>query len=426
MKILYFFEPWIWKNAPNVGFGNCVDQFGSKQIKALQEYEKCNFEIHCIYGDSANNASVRNKRSLPESVKTHIITQAELKLIFPNYLDATLKWNSHNYSDDEMQNMVELIQKKLNEYTPDIIITFLTPAPYLKKAFPKALHFYTEYGIFSRPPYPESYYFDPCGYFQNSFFCQFFDKIKETKINLIESSFLRLMRYSFKRKFRKYKKIKFPDNFYTFEKKILLPLQFDNHFVFNGYSTYLDQFDFLCDVLNRIDPNIGVIVTEHNYWGKVITDKNIQYLQETYPNLIIDPQTNFDKAPSQAFLLHVDGVVSLTSTVALQAMLWQKAIFGISSPNSHISILSETTKIEEIGDILHSKQLLYNKDNVLYYLLTHYYQLSSYCFNKNFFPDFLIKSYKKYQDSELNFKFFEKIDIDIKIFKEIIKNIKNI
>lgn len=425
MKILYFFEPWIWKGVPDIGFGNCIDQFANKQIRALLQTDNI-LEIACLFGDGASKASVKNKRGLPDIVKTYTISQNELKDIFPNYLDATLKWHNNNYSNSELKKFIHLITEKLENFKPDIIITFLTPAPYWKAIFPDTLHFYTEYGVFSRPPYPESYYFDPFGYFGNSFITKYIDLIKQHKLTCRQKIYLKKLRKTFlAKKLTKNEEVAIPAKFNDFKKKVLLPLQFDNHFVFNGYSKYIDQFDYLCNIMDRIDSSIGVIVTEHNYWGRIINEKNIDYLTTTYPNLIFDFSFQKIKASSQFFLPHIDGIITITSSVGLQGLIWKKPIFSASNKNTHINSISTGINIEEIGSYLDSHSEC-DQDNILYYLLSHYYPVTKYCFDGDWIYSFFKKSCGKFKKNGVDFDFYEPIDDDKNLFKSIISSARKI
>jgi hypothetical protein len=132
-----------------------------------------------------------------------------------------------------------------------------------------------------------------------------------------------------------------------FTRLCLLPLQVSNYYSFDQQAGYRTQFEFLIDVLSMAPEHVGIVATEYNEWGSVLkTDgpgENVNYLRQTFPNLIF--HSNFRRwcSPSQFFVPCVDGVWSVSSNVGLQASLFDR-LLG-SPPTSHLAAIADATSL---------------------------------------------------------------------------------
>jgi hypothetical protein len=119
------------------------------------------FETVFLIGD-AQSVNMNDILSIDNS-RVEVISQKELKNVSPNYLDATIKQHFDNFTDLEMQKMMNICIQYIGDFKPDLIYSFMTHVPFLKKLFPETLVLHQEVGMISRKPYPTTYYFDPFG-----------------------------------------------------------------------------------------------------------------------------------------------------------------------------------------------------------------------------------------------------------------------
>ncbi|MCP3942061.1 MAG: HAD-IA family hydrolase [Desulfobacteraceae bacterium] len=408
MNILYYLEPWIEVDSPHMKFMNFKNQLADQIIPLLCENK--DVKVSVILGDMTYSMIMESNHELIPHLNFFVISQRELKKVYPNYLEATHSWYHEDYSDEKSNLMQALIKNKLGDYSPDIILSFLSPAPFLKKLFPHAPLIYQEFGIFSRDPFPKSYYLDMHGIFSNSFLSKFSEELlhlptSQKSIQFIGAIRKKLLkeRLSATNPFRKKKFGKGSKFKYT----VLLPLQFSNYFGFDCPSGFRTQFEYLTFVLDNIDPTIGVVVTQHNAWQKIITPARKKYLESRYSNFIYDFE--FDKVPSisQYLLEKVDGVITVSSSIGLQALLWKLPLFVVG--NSHLTNIADCKNISEVFNYLESPSKI-DKDPALHFLLTHYYITEKYINNGKWLKKFLNTCIAKHKKDQLDFNSFEAID----------------
>lgn len=424
MKFLFYIEPWIELNEPFMK-KNWVRHFLQTPINKLEKHSnKVNEKIEYIYiiGDGVELALKEVKFNLKNYVT---IGQKELLNIFPNgYYKTINNWYNKTYSQYDLDNMSKLIKEKTNNYKPDIIITF-SPSPFLEKLYKDSLILYMEYGIFSRPPFPKSWYLDFCGNIKNSYLVKYKKQLLSLKDTKASINFLHNIRNTYITLFKEKNPFKHvnldPDG--KFSKKILLPLQFSNYYVFDNHLNK-SQFEYVCHIFNHIDKDIGVVVTEHPHFPQITNDIDI-YLKNKYPNYIYSPIFSDYENSSQYLLSQVDGVITVSSTIGLQCLLWKKPVFVIG--NSHISVFSEENDIRKIGGYFKQNKMSRNYDAALYHLITHYYVTSHYFHNGKWLYDFFKDSLSKFRNKKMDFDFYDPIDNTDTLLKNIISSVnKNI
>lgn len=417
MKILFYVEPWIEKSFPHwktIWLDNVLLPTIKNLISANPDK---NLNLFFLIGDSQSH-KVNDIRKIGNA-KVEIITQKELRDVSPNYLQATIKQHLDSFSESELNKMINICKKYLGSYEPDLIFSFMSQVPFLKKMYPKTVVLHQEVGMISRNPYPTTYFLDPFGTFSNGFLGRFKSELNNLKMNSEKNAFLKEFRTIYIsegiKKNQMFSKDDL-DNNNKFKYLILLPLQIDPYFSFNSYVKFEDQFDFICYVMDRIDKNIGVVITTHTDWANHLDPRGlIDYVKRTYPNAIFSD--SFRKVPycSQYLLDLVDGIISVSSTIALQALLFKKPIFVVGE-NSQLKTISASNKIEDIGDVLTQKDYV-NFDAILYHLLTHYYFLNEpYIMDGKWLYNFFSNTIKKNKKG-LSFEFYEKIDTDEALLK---------
>ena len=78
--------------------------------------------------------------------------------------------------------------------------------------------------------------------------------------------------------------------------------------------------------------------------------QNLDYLRRTFPNMLFLEAFNSYRSPSQFLVPRVDGVWSVSSNVAYQAMLFGR-LLG-TPPSTHLAGIAHTTKLAEFFEIL--------------------------------------------------------------------------
>lgn len=125
----------------------------------------------------------------------------------------------------------------------------------------------------------------------------------------------------------------------SYDRIVLVPLQVDGYFMVdaleNNFST---QFEFLVYVLKNTPSGTAVVATQYkgrNGLGSVLSEIQIRYLKDLYPNFIY--LTKADQIPycSQYLVPIVDGVVGLSSSIIAHGALWQKPVLAFG--RSHVS-----------------------------------------------------------------------------------------
>ena len=254
----------------------------------------------------------------------------------------------------EKINKVRVLVKK----SPDLIIAYETHAQWLNECFDKTVVVNEQWGALSRPPFPALTFFDYNGTYQNSILFKNAKKIKAKKLSSNEEKILNSIRKIIvcslvqTDPLKTYAKIIRKQ----YKKLVLIPLQIDDHISFNGCCHWENHKLMLHDILNIIDKDIGVIVTQHpDSKRKVINVEEICNFEKLYPNFIYFSDTENIPMLSQWWLLYVDGLLTVSSGVAYQAALLNIPVVALGKSN--INVVSSTS----LSDF--SKHIKYNIKN---------------------------------------------------------------
>ena len=247
-------------------------------------------------------------------------------------------WYKNLYSEPKVDHSYEKITSffagTLQDFKPDVIFPFAAPVPFFNTLFPEAIIFQSEAGFSSRAPFPLSIFLDPFGGQKNNFIAKSISDFKKLGNSTYKSQWIESIRSLYIDKIIDAKNPFIDLNIkknYPFDKYILLPLQFSGHYLFDLHCNFDTQLDFIFYVLDNISEDVGVIVTEHanRIYGDVITEEIGDFLRSKYKNFIFYKEFRDYEPCSQYLLSQVDGVISVQSSVALQALLWKKPIFII-------------------------------------------------------------------------------------------------
>lgn len=315
-------------------------------------------------------------------------------------------------------NITSIYKELLKNTTPDVIITFEYGNCILKNMFPKTLNLTWLGGVWKSIPPDFSAILDPINSCAYSSLIKFKNEIKSFKINENQQKDIKKLKSIFKNKIistkiaqkelLQYKK--------QFKHLILLPLQLDGN-IFNNECNFTSQLEYLDYVFSKVPREIGIIVTGHTVNIEEI--KNIaRDNKEKYPNLIIIDEL-FKYAPqSSLFVLpYIDAMINVCSSLVLKALLCDVPIISLS--NNYNIWCQDADNLNDIITFLSTKHD--NKDNIMYWYMTHYdIPVKKVC-SKNFLYNYL-KDKIKYSEN-IDFSFFKQ-EVDMKYVIDYYKKIK--
>ncbi|WJV21376.1 MULTISPECIES: capsular polysaccharide export protein, LipB/KpsS family [Pseudomonas] len=411
-KILVYIEPWIEDAKP--GWKRNYIWWLGDIVNTLKSNSSLSTEVRFILGDDCASfwSTHKNTEATPIT-----ITQQELKRVFPNSRTALKSWLQGTYSTEQIKGMADLVSSKLDDFEPEVIFT-ITPCPFLEYRYPNAMILYRD-ALYCREPWPdEMTCLDPLGINVHS------------AINKLSAEILALPNTNESDEFylaiRKiFLECESADNPFSTTIKtlreahkniVLLALQSTGHYNFYSATEFSNQFEYLCHVLDSIEENIGVIVTQHPD-DPTLTLETIDFLKSKYSNFIYIDSTENYHAPSQLLLELVDGLISVSSGLCYQALLWNKPIFIIGS--SHFLPYGEKCELGNMASHLNQNRPI--RTGTIHWLLTHYFFSYSYLKNKDWLPNHLKTLETNLAKGGSTLSIFPKIDST----QEILRNLED-
>lgn len=340
MNILFFLEPAI-------EFGNPLFRFATLRNSILPQIKTLNANGNNIV--TAVSTPIANK-AIEELQNNDLGVLAVIDPIQwmdgESYYSRSQRHLKENYKDNEIERIGEILEKSLPEdFTPDIIIVWESPAKYFDKIYSKAKIIYQMPGYFSRPPFANLISFEN-SILEKTEAIVNTQQMIENKAALVrlrekESQFLSTIspvNEIIRETREKHHKI------------ILLPLQIDNYFMVNGViDDNKTQFDILIDILSSLPEQYALLVT--NYKSKdtqseVLTDSGIKYLKSKFSNFIYYTETDDIPWVSQFITPLVDAVITISSSVGYQAAFWKKPMLTLGT--SHLSAFSTAGCVSDL------------------------------------------------------------------------------
>lgn len=412
MKILFYIEPLIELGRPYWKDG-WLNHFCNKFIDTLHNgTERHSYSVIVSEG-------VFQKAEEKPWITYHVVHQDELLGCFNNYLEASIKWYNGTYSAEELEYYVHLYKDKLDEHY-DLIVTF-SNTPFFKKIYPDALILCMEYGLFSRSPFPESWYLDIVG-MQGGGAGKVPDLVFKSCVleDLTIDQSVRLNKLKNEIKIKIKKSRPFDDLFESWKKKfrrlVYVPVQFSGFYMFDGQCRYQTQFDFVYDCLRKIPVDVGVVFTEHPQ-HPFFSDDQIQFFESNFSNFLYS--CNFKKydSPGQLVISYCDAVVSVSSSMALQSLFWDIPFISVGS--DFLESLADGKSFEEIEQILKSPSA--NKDKYLHWLVTRYFIPSFLFHNSDWLCTFLKRkiSLRKCSLEDFYFSFTD----DLNLYDQLVESL---
>jgi hypothetical protein len=420
MKILFYVDPWV-DNTDGPEF-KCkwLDHFLSTSIKNLYDYAKIsgaqNIEIQVLCSDIVETFLDSNKYKW---AKFNIITQREIKNLFRSFDHYVSIQKKENNQKNNFLSLNKLISSKLGDYSPDIILLNCSFARHLEYLFPSSLIFFYENGLFSRSPYTPTLYFDCCSNMDDSFLVNNKKNILNYKVDDEGMRFVGSVREFFEKPLRQFNPFKREVESLRgagYKYLLLFALEHFDSVLFKTSTDYKDQLEYIEHVFQNIGDEIGIIVTEHPICKFIQYEPILNYLTRKYKNFFYIPKTSVYNNSSQFLLQDVDGVITNSSTLGLQSMLYRKPLF-VPGERSYLKVFSEEVNLSNIKEYL-DRSKYQNKDNVLYWLITRYYVSSDYFETGEWFYTFLRKSFDQ-RDQRLDMSFYTEIDEKDALFNRL-------
>lgn len=364
MKVLFWIAPWAAHGDP-VFYRNCVKKHLALQANLLAS---SGWDVDFILPEFLNS----EQDSLEKNVNLIKFTLLDQISVFGDLSDNSVKFYSKGFNAnyEKIINKLSLIMS--DNY--DIILLWETPVPFLELMYPNALIVHQMPGAFSRPPYPHTVTFDPIGLYKHSAIFLYSKEIQLLQGSAIDRSitqdFVSKAKSSIN-SIQPFDRNKL-DNRRKFKKLVLLPLQVSAHYSFQADTKYKNQTEFLLDVLNSIEPDVGVIVTQYitpRVSDTVLNKEVLPVLKKSYPNLIFLEEFNHISSVSQYLIPLVDEVITCSSSIGLQALLWPRKL-TVQQDTFLLPLATPIIKPENYDEFERSL-------NILSFLLNHNQPLAS-------------------------------------------------
>lgn len=213
----------------------------------------------------------------------------------------------------------------------DVILLWETPVPFFEALFPDALIVHQMPGAFSRAPFPHTVTFDPVGLYRHGALYQDAPRILAAPLSAsterLVAEFAHRTR-AISTELRPIERAEL-DPRRAFSELTLLPLQVSGHYAFQADTGYANQTEFLFDVLRMTPSDRGLVVTQYvtpRVRDTILTEDVVAVLREKWPNVVHKPMFDQLSSVSQYLLPVVDSVVSASSSIGIQGMIWGRPL----------------------------------------------------------------------------------------------------
>jgi|GEM_PF-1629409 len=364
-KILYFLEPQVELDDPLFRYATLRSHI-IPEIKCLKSYNP-SLDIKVIISNHVYEKALSESLDMAD-FETIVIKSEEVDRICGDNLSASLRWAKNHIHSSEEKKIRKLLISKIRDFHPDITITYESPSPFMKIAFPDAVHFNSMFGAFSRAPFPAFGIIDPYGIYNTSYQSRFSENLKIGNLGDEQKEVLKVLRRDAMKSIAKnfpYKK--FISNIYDeFDAAYIVACQIDGYFAFNACTEIASQYELVKFSLSHTPNNIAVIVTEHGY-RRQISKEQVLELQEQHSNFIYLENVDNVPGPTQFLLPYVEGVLTVSSSIAYQCSLWRKPLLTIGK--SHVDIMSTAFTMDDFIKQVKNHES-YNNDVLLYNLIS--------------------------------------------------------
>ena len=283
------------------------------------------------------------------------------QMLAENNMEGFMTQTYKGISKDQQSKWKRSLLELFEGYTPDVILIWEAPSVLFRDLFDDATVLDLMPGFMSRPPYPKMISIDPEGLYKDCWYSRVeaVDAISLERPTLLSD--LRSKYQSFFDElnchFLLWNHYQIPQN----RKVALVPLQVTNYFGFYLNCGFQNQYEFLSQVCKTLETD-GIIATQYtgNFVSDIaLTDENIKYLSDYVRKVYYKEDLNQIDSISQFIIPFVDKVVSVSSTLGLQAAFYGKKL---QSPScSHLRYFNEKNSEKIISAILERGQFFFEK-----------------------------------------------------------------
>ena len=226
----------------------------------------------------------------------------------------------------ESRRQAERIAALLPGFVPDCVLA-LSDARFLQEIYPAAAIVQHEYGLFSRSPFPESFFFDPVGPTGVAWLGRYWRSVVDEwqpseEEQRVTADFVDAYRTA----------IEISNPFDAeiatvrtrFARLALLPLQVSGHALYDGFTEVRSPLQLSEAALDALPEGMGLIVTAHP-GGRTLDEQSKAYLRARHSAFLMPQGDRWHAAPSQYLVPACDTVVCVSSSVAALTLFWGNA-----------------------------------------------------------------------------------------------------
>lgn len=311
-----------------------------------------------------------------------------------------LRYFKGEMEESERARFADAVRHMLGDWVPDVVLAYPTQAAAFRTIFPDALCLTVENAIFSRFPFPRTLRFEPVD-FMNGFLNRFRDKIWNFPVN--ESQ--RAQVEAFRRRLSDWLAAHCPharelrELRERFRHLVLCPVPTAN---FYGEAEWDDQFLWLTDCMDRIAPDIGVIITFHDDVAAQLNWRTLEFFRARYPNLLVFGG-KANPLQSSQFFPFVDAILNCETMTGTQGMLVCPRI--ISMDRTYSGWMADASGLENLSDVL--ERPARDRTGLIYWYLTHFTVCESMFDNSERYFRFFDEKLSFYRREGLKFELFE-------------------
>jgi len=372
MRVLFHVEPLLFHGRPFHYWALldfCVTMSG--WLRASRQESGDTVETRFLTNQALTERAIQHDGAPANDI--HTVLERDLQDVTGRSAMNSLRALQSGEDAQLEERLAGFFAKALDGFRPDVIVT-ISPSPYWRRLFPGVTLLHFELGLFSRHPYPHVFYLYPLGVFRNSVPGVYSGQLKAMKASGEDQALLGCLRTEFTRRILNHT----PFNQLEMELRaryrrlLLLPLQFAGEFGFDLHCYYDRQGSFLIDVIQRVSPDTAVIVAEHPtalWLGDKIDDQTREFVRRYYPNVFFAPGAAEGLYHAGQILLHhVDAVASVSSSLGMQAVFFNKPLLALGS--SHLAQYAAWRSVEEFN-----REAAQEGDwtGAMAWLLRHYY-----------------------------------------------------
>ena len=357
-----------------------------------------------------------------DNVEVEAISDEELIDCFnaPIRVDEIYKLSlEEEIETDSFKRIKSLILEKTGDFQPDLVVSYGLNLSFLQKIFENKIVFVTEWGIFSRKPFPQSIYFDPIVSVKNSFLNTFSDNIKNFPITEKDNRDVELFKNKIKNLFLE--KLDISDLIKPYKEKfrklILCPLTGFSYI--KGVYPFVDDQAVIRYIMKHIAPDIGVVFTAHP-GHKSFSLPEICYYREKYPNFIFLESLIKVPMPSVALFPYVDAMINLISLTGVLSMIWDLPIIPLYG--HYNDWLKDCDSLDEIETILSNP--VENKNKKIFWYFTHFAIFENRFSYGQFYKQYFEKKLKSFNERGITFDFYEQNEDFAEVSEYIIKTLQ--